>query len=117
MTEVPGDRDLTSDDLPAEAADMVHMWWTTDPSMIYPERRIGIRFGSSWIVDDVRIRDDVAAQIISKREGLRQRGYGNTEIERIMDELAAEQSLDLSAPVIASSLQAGSTVAAGTGRS
>lgn len=68
-------------------------FWTIDPLAVFPDRALTINMGSGYVVDDVMIRDDVAAQLISKREGLRLRGYSKPQIDQIMAELAEEAGM------------------------
>lgn len=65
----------------------VSTWWDVDPGVVFPNRKIGIRMGSGYIVDDVKIRDDFVANLISREEALRQRGLDNKTIKRIVEEI------------------------------
>lgn len=65
-------------------------FWTVKPELVFPNRALTIEMGSGYVVDDVMIRDDVTAGLISKREALRQRGYGKERIDEIMAELEQE---------------------------
>lgn len=61
-------------------------WYEIDPETVYAERGVEIRMGSGYIVDDVSIRDDFTAGLISHEEALRQRGYSPDEIEDMLEE-------------------------------
>jgi hypothetical protein len=67
-------------------------WWDIDPDQVFPDRDIEIRMGTGYIVDDVAIRDDYTAKLISRREGLRQRGHGEEEVDQIEAEISDEAS-------------------------
>lgn len=67
-------------------------FWEVDPDTIYPNTQIEITMGSGYIVSDVLVRDDYTADLISRREGLRQRGYDDTDIDEIEKEIAEEKS-------------------------
>lgn len=69
-----------------------------DPLAVFPDRAIEIRLGSGYIVDDVAIRDDYTAGLISQREALRQRGHDEKKIDDIMDEIADEGQTEGSSP-------------------
>lgn len=56
----------------------------------FPDREIDIRLGTGYIVDDVQIRDDFQAKLISRNEALRKRGYNDPDIKKIEAELADE---------------------------
>lgn len=66
------------------------MWWMVDPDTVFPNRKVSIRTGSGYIVDDVKVRDDYVAGLISREEALRKRGYDKPGIKRIMDEIEDE---------------------------
>ena len=61
-------------------------WWEVDPEAAWPNREIEVRMGTGYIVDDVQIRDDYTAGLISHEEALRLRGYSNEEIEDMKGE-------------------------------
>lgn len=73
------------------SADSVLMsqWWLVDPETVFPDRKMEIRMGTGYIVDDVRIRDDFVAGLISQEEALRQRGYTDTDLKRVVKEVKA----------------------------
>lgn len=62
-----------------------------NPQAVYPQRGMVIRMGTGYIVDDVKIRDDFVAGLISIQEALRQRGYGEDEIKAIVAELREQE--------------------------
>lgn len=53
-------------------------------------REISVRLGSGWVVDEAQTREDFVAGLISRRHALRARGLGDTEIDRVLDEIAEE---------------------------
>lgn len=53
---------------------------------------ITVRLGSAYIVDDVMVREDFAAGLVSRREALRKRGYDEDEIETIVGEIEDEDA-------------------------
>lgn len=84
------DVDLVSDDILVPAADLpVVAFWDIDPGEVFPDRRMQIEMGSGYIVDDVLLRDDFVARVISREEVLRKRGYTDPQIARITSELTA----------------------------
>jgi hypothetical protein len=64
-------------------------WTDVDPQAVFPNRKIQVRMGSGYIVDEVMIRDDFIAGLISLEEALRQRGEDVDEIARIIGEIDA----------------------------
>ncbi len=62
------------------------------PETVFANRQMTIEMGSGYIVDDVKIRDDFNAKLISQQEALRKRGYGKDDIKAIMDEQAEAQT-------------------------
>lgn len=104
-------------------------WWETDPAIVFPDRTVQILMGGGYVVDAVRVRDDFTADLISRGQALRERGYDPDDIRRIEEEIDkaappvpeagsyGTQVADLfSARTGGSDLQAGSTVASGTNR-
>lgn len=73
-----------------ENAVVVQQWWEVDPSEVFANRKISIKMGSGYIVDDVMIRDDFVAGLISRAEALRKRGYEPKEITDIEGEVQSE---------------------------
>jgi hypothetical protein len=65
----------------------VEAFWDVDPDAVFPNRKMEIRMGSGYVVDDVGIRDDYTANLISRQEALRQRGYDDTDIDKIEQEI------------------------------
>jgi hypothetical protein len=65
-----------------------------DPASVFPKRAVEIRLGTSHIVDDARIRDDYVSKLISLEEALRQKGYDDPHIQKILKEMqeAAERA-------------------------
>jgi hypothetical protein len=63
---------------------------SVDPQAVYANRQIEVRLGSGYIVDDVMVRDDYVAGLISRAEALRQRGRTDDDIKKIEDEIEAE---------------------------
>jgi hypothetical protein len=61
-------------------------FWQIDPAQVFPKRDVEIRMGSGYIVDDVQIRDDYTAGLISQEEALRLRGYADDKIEEMLQE-------------------------------
>lgn len=72
--------DFEMDVLPTRA------FWEVDPSEVFDDREIDVTMGTGYIVDDVAIRDDFTAKLISQQEALRKRGYADDEIKDIMEE-------------------------------
>jgi hypothetical protein len=62
-------------------------FWQIDPEQVFPNRSVEIRMGSGYIVDDVQIRDDYTAKLISRKEALRQRGLSDDDIDDIETEI------------------------------
>lgn len=62
-------------------------WWDVDPMEVFPDRTMKITMGTGYVVDDVMIREDFVAELISREEALRKRGYGPDEITDIVDEI------------------------------
>ena len=62
-------------------------WWLVDPKVTFPNREVEVRMGSGYIVDDVKVRDDFVAELISLKEALRQRGYSKKRIDEIVKEI------------------------------
>ena len=67
----------------------VQAWWTIDPDTVFPNRTVEIQMGSGYIVDEVMIRDDFVAGLISLEEALRRRGYDPKKIKEIVSEIDA----------------------------
>lgn len=122
FTAVPEDSLLMS--LPEGVLPMT-AWWEVDPAEVFANRKISIKMGSGYIVDDVMVRDDYVAGLISRAEALRKRGYEPKEIAEIEAEVQKEaeaaaqsamagQTPGESAP--SSSTRAGSTVGWSTER-
>ena len=61
---------------------------TIDPELVFPNRAMEIVLGSGYVVDDVKIRDDFVAGLISLQEALRQKGLSDPEIQIIVEEQA-----------------------------
>lgn len=118
--------DTDDDDVPdvpwEDGWTMLYRWWDIDPQTVFPNRKIAIRIGSGYIVDDVKVRDDFVANLISREEALRKRGYDDPKIKKIIGELddaaektkAAEPEVGRFTPVqpLVTGTQAGSTLAA-----
>lgn len=62
-------------------------FWDIDVEEVWPDRLVRVDFGTAYIVDEVAIRDDFVAGIISVQEALRKKGYKRDEIAKILDEL------------------------------
>ncbi len=62
-----------------------------DPNDTFAQREFEIRMGSGYIVDDVMVRDDFVANLFSRREALRLRGYDDKKIKQIEREIAEEK--------------------------
>lgn len=65
-------------------------FWEVDPDSVFSNREIEIRMGSGYIVDDVLVRDDFLAKLISRKEALRRRGWSDDDIKRVEEELEEE---------------------------
>ena len=61
-----------------------------DPVAVYPQRDIEIRTGAGGVADAAQLRDDYVANVISRREVLRRRGYTDDEITEIEREIREE---------------------------
>lgn len=70
----------------------VPAWVSVDPAAVFPDRRVRIVLGTGFVQDDVKIRDDFKYGLISRREALRKRGYTDTQIQVIIDEIDEEKS-------------------------
>lgn len=77
--------------LPPEGQIPMVRWWTVDPAVVFPNRKVKVPMGSGYIVDEVKIRDDFSAGLISRKEALRKRGETETHINEIVAEIEAEQ--------------------------
>lgn len=66
-------------------------WWLIDPDEVFPNRAVEMRVGGSYIVDDVMIRQDYEAGLVSRREALRKRGYEDDDITQIEQEIEDEK--------------------------
>lgn len=86
--EAPEDDDLDTDLIPAPTSD-VPGWVGMEFQL---DQRLEIRLGSGYVVDDVLLREDYAAGLISRAEALRKRGYGDDEILEIEREITAEKA-------------------------
>lgn len=64
-------------------------WWDINPLEEFPDRALEVRMGTGYIVDDVQVRDDFVAGLISREEALRQRGYNDPDIDNIVAEIDA----------------------------
>lgn len=53
----------------------------------FPVRDVDVRLGGVYVVDDVQVRDDFVAGLISRQEALRKRGYDDDEIADIIAEI------------------------------
>lgn len=77
--------------MPMVAADgttsLIAPFWTVEPDVTFPNRRVTVRLGTGYIVDDVMIRDDFVSNLISRREALRQRGFDDDRIAQIEQEI------------------------------
>lgn len=79
-------------DAPLEDGQLVLVpFWLVDVEAEFPNREIEVRMGSGYIVDSVLVRDDFTAGLISQREALRQRGYDDDEIDKIIGEQENEK--------------------------
>ncbi len=116
--------DLISDEvlLPEGAVPDVP-FWDIDPGEVFPDRRMQIEMGTGYIVDDVLLRDDWVARVISREEVLRKRGYTKAQIAQIIGELEktpggmvsedavfGANTVSLPTPAHTQGTQAGSTV-------
>lgn len=83
----------------------------------FPNREMELRMGSGYVVDEVLIREDYAADLISRREALRRRGLSNDDIKLIEQEIDEEKSTAASRVIGEASRfapQAGDTQGQGT---
>lgn len=114
-------------EVPAEdqvADEPVEGWWAVDPDVVFPNRKLAIRMGTGYVVDDVKIRDDFVADLISREQALRERGYDDGDIRKIVREIDAAKKAAQPEPAetgrALNGFQAespvGSTVAAGIQR-
>jgi hypothetical protein len=62
-------------------------WWEVVPDLVFPNRKVEVKMGSGYIVDDVKNRDDFIAGLVSQRWALRARGLSDDQI----DEIQAQQ--------------------------
>lgn len=63
-----------------------------DPQTRFPNRKVEVRLGTGYVVDVAELRKDFSGNVLSRRETLRQRGYGDEKINQIEREIAQEQS-------------------------
>jgi len=77
-----------------EDGEEIRAWWMVDPDSVYPDRSIDIEFGTAYIVDEVAVRDDYVAGIISLDEALRRKGYDPEDIEKIKAEMAEQSAAE-----------------------
>jgi hypothetical protein len=68
-------------------ASAAQAWWEVSPDLVFPNRRVEVKMGSGYIVDDVKNRDDFTAGLVSQRWALRERGLSDDQI----DEVQAQQ--------------------------
>lgn len=112
----PYDPEAEEVDAVPDGWDVLTRWWEVDPEMVFPDRKIAIRLGSGYIVDDVKVRDDFVAQLISREEALRKRGYDNRQIKKVIEELDEESEKTAEAApevgLFTAGTQAGNAVAA-----
>lgn len=112
----PYDPEAEEVDAVPDGWDVLTRWWEVDPEMVFPDRKIAIRLGSGYIVDDVKVRDDFVAQLISREEALRKRGYDNRQIKMVIEELDEESEKTAEAApevgLFTAGTQAGNAVAA-----
>lgn len=66
-------------------------WWTVNVDEVWPNREVSIDFGTAYIVDEVAVRADFIANLISRKEALRRRGYNDDDIEQIEQEITDQQ--------------------------
>jgi hypothetical protein len=89
-------------------------YWDVDPDQVFPNRKLAIPMGTGFVVDEVLVRDDFVAKLISRAEALRQRGMSPDDITRIEEELAGEAppppEVGLFGAVAPNGLKAGGTV-------
>lgn len=74
-------------DMEAMAVAVLARMQAIDPNTVFENRTIDIRMGNGYIVDDVMIREDFVAGLISLDEALRLRGYTDVKIGEIKKEL------------------------------
>lgn len=86
VTTVPFDPEDPDADYPEGLLPLV-AFWDIDPAEEYPDRGLSITMGTGYIVDEVAIRDDFTAKLISQQEALRKRGYTPSQIKKIMGEM------------------------------
>lgn len=108
-------------DVVPEGSVYLTRFWEVDPQTVFPNRDVKIQMGSGYIVDDVAVRDDYTADLISRQEALRQRGRTPDEIEQIVEERQEEKATEGTTTTTggappATSTGAGSTVGGTTQR-
>lgn len=65
-------------------------FWDVDPDLVFPDRVVTVQMGSGYIVDDVALRDDFTADLVSRRYALEQRGVSPDDIAAIETEIAEQ---------------------------
>lgn len=80
---------LSPDDREDMPDAVVENWWDIDPEAVFPNREFEIRMGAGYIVDDVMVRDDFTAGLVSQEDALRSRGRGDEDIKQIIEEQEA----------------------------
>jgi hypothetical protein len=66
-------------------------FWDVDPTVVFPNRVVEVTMGSGYIVDDVMLRDDYVAGLISRHQALARRGWSPEEIKANEDEIEQEK--------------------------
>jgi hypothetical protein len=61
-----------------------------NPLEVYPDRNVEVEMASGYIVDNVQIRDDYTAKLITRKQALKQRGYRDDEIQDMLDDFEAQ---------------------------
>lgn len=88
-----------------------------DPMAVFPKRGLKISLGSAYIVDRAMIRADYTGGLISRKEALRQYGYHEDDIKKIMAEIDEEEPAEPEATMSSAARQASRAAisAGGTG--
>lgn len=82
--EIVGDVDV-AELVPGEEAEP-----EVDVDEVFSDRSMKITLGGGYIVDNVMLRDDYTAKLVSRRYVLEQRGLGKEQIDQIEEEIDGE---------------------------
>jgi hypothetical protein len=59
---------------------------SVDPKVVFPNRAMTVEFGSGYVVDEAKLRDDFTANLVSQEYVLRKKGLSKPEIDEMMGE-------------------------------